>query len=112
MGPSRRAPTSTADVVIYRTRFCPYCGLAERFLASKGVAFREVDVSGNEECRRWLYEETGMRTVPQIFVNGRSVGGFTDMVACDRSGELDALLSEPPASRVSGPPCDFDEGAA
>lgn len=96
-----------ADVVIYTTRFCPYCISAARLLTRKGVQFREIDVSGNAECRRWLVETTGMRTVPQIFINGRSVKGFDDIALLDRQGLLDPLLREPPPadSAAAAPPC-------
>jgi glutaredoxin 3 len=82
-----------ADVVLYTTRICPYCVAARRLFHQKGVAFREVDVSGDPEKRRWLVEVTGRRTIPQIFIDGRPYGGFTDVAALDRRGELDPLLT-------------------
>ena len=85
-----------ADVVMYRTRFCPYCMRAAHLLSSKGVAFREIDVSSDEPARQRLLEQTRSRTVPQIFINGVSVGGFDDIAALDRRGALDPLLREPP----------------
>lgn len=92
-----------AEVVIYRTPFCGYCVAAARFLERKGARVKEIDVSGNGECRRWLFETTGMRTVPQIFINGRSVRGYEDIVALDRRGGLDPLLREPPSAAASVP---------
>src|SRR6478609_2838437 len=70
------ALTMSADVVIYRTPYCPYCVRAAMLLKGKGVAFREVDVSDDPEARERLVRETGQRTVPQIFINGASVGGY------------------------------------
>jgi len=66
-------------------------------LKKKGVDFREVDVSNDNEARERLLRETGSRTVPQIFINGVSVGGFDDIASLDRRGALDPLLREAPA---------------
>jgi len=96
-----------AEVVVYRTRFCPYCVSAERLLKNKGVSFREVDVTGEVDCRRWLRQTTGWSTVPQIFVNGRSLGGFTELAALDRRGELEPLLREPPGAKRLTSPCEL-----
>lgn len=93
-----------AEVVMYRTPYCGYCSLAARLLRQKGARVREVDVSQNPECRRWLVEVTGMRTVPQIFINGKSVRGFDDIAALDRKGQLDRLLQEPPPAASGFPP--------
>jgi glutaredoxin 3 len=82
----------TADVVMYRTPYCPYCVLAKRLLSKKGVAFREVDVSGDFAKRGWLHEVTGRHTVPQVFVDGQPVGGWLELHRLDRAGKLDALL--------------------
>jgi len=82
----------TPDVVMYRTRLCPYCLLAKRLLENKGVELTEVDVSGNYDKRRWLLEATGRRTVPQIFVAGRPIGGYDDLCRLERAGKLDRVL--------------------
>jgi glutaredoxin 3 len=86
-----------AEVVMYRTRFCPYCMRAAVLLNGKGVAFHEIDVSNDSETRDRLLRETGSHTVPQIFINGASVGGYDDIASLDRRGALDALLREAPA---------------
>jgi glutaredoxin 3 len=88
--------TVAAEVVMYRTPFCPYCMRAAQLLSRKGAQVREVDVSDDPEKRDWLMEVTRMRTVPQIFINGAPVGGFDDIAALDRRGALDQLLSEAP----------------
>jgi glutaredoxin 3 len=90
--PFRQMP---ADVVMYRTRICPYCVLARRLLSKKGVEPREIDVTRDGERRSWLRELTRRRTVPQIFINQRHVGGFQELAALERAGRLDALLAEP-----------------
>lgn len=81
-----------ADVKVYVTDYCPYCTRAKGLLKRKGVAFTEIDVSADPEARAWLVSTTGMRTVPQIFIDGKSVGGSDDIHALDRAGELDKLL--------------------
>ena len=89
-------PAMFANVVMYRTRFCPYCMRAAELLRRKGVAFREVDVSSDPAARERLLEETGSHTVPQIFINGVSVGGFDEIAALDRRSLLDPMLRESP----------------
>jgi glutaredoxin 3 len=86
----------SAHVEIYTTRTCGYCRAAEALLTRKGVRFRNQDVSNDPATRRWLVEATGRSTVPQVFINGASVGGFDDLSALDRAGRLDALLAQPP----------------
>jgi glutaredoxin 3 len=83
------------SVVIYTTKVCPYCQSAKALFVRKGVEFLEVDVSADSDKRRWLAQTTGQRTVPQIFINDKSVGGFDDVWALDCRGELDRLLQSP-----------------
>ena len=78
---------------MYTTTICPYCIRAKMLLNKKGVAFEEVNVSGDDAKRAWLVETTGRRTVPQIFINDEPIGGFDDMHALDRAGELDKKLA-------------------
>ena len=85
-----------APVVMYRTRFCPYCTRAADLLRRKGAEFKEVDVSGDSDTRQRLLEKTGSSTVPQIFINGEAIGGYDDIAALDRRGALDALLRAAP----------------
>ena len=89
-------PLATAEVVMYRTRFCPYCTRAEALLTRKGARVREVDVADDPAARRWLLEVSRQRTVPQIFINGVSVGGYDEIAALDRRGVLDELLARAP----------------
>ncbi len=83
---------ATNKVTIYTKQSCPFCVRAKRLLEKKGVAFDEVSVEGNDDLRVWLVESTGQRTVPQIFVDDRSLGGFSDIDALDREGKLDSIL--------------------
>ncbi|MET0286912.1 MAG: glutaredoxin 3 [Polyangiales bacterium] len=81
-----------AHVEIYTTQACPYCVMAKRLMKEKGVAFQEIDVQTDSEKRKWLVEVTGQRTVPQVFIDGKPYGGFTDIAALDKKGELNPLL--------------------
>jgi len=87
--------TTDADrIVVYSTPFCGYCGAAKRLLANKGVEVTEIDVMFDPEQRRKMMEMSGgRRTVPQIFIDGRHIGGFDDLSALDASGELDRLIA-------------------
>lgn len=73
-------------VKIYTTNYCPYCRAAKDFLKSKGVAFEEIDVTGNEAARVELVEKTGQETVPQIFFGQTSIGGYEDLIRYYQSG--------------------------
>jgi glutaredoxin 3 len=80
-------------VVMYATGYCPYCIHAERLLRSKGVEqIDKIRVDSDPPRRMEMVQRTGRRTVPQIFIGERHVGGFDDLVALDREGELDPLL--------------------
>jgi glutaredoxin 3 len=79
-------------VQVYSKRNCAYCVSAKVLLQRKGVPFEEIDVESDDARRAWLVEATGQRTVPQIFVDGRSLGGFTDIDALDKEGKLDPIL--------------------
>jgi len=90
-----------ADVKIYTRQWCGYCAAAERLLRGKGVAFENIDCTGDRAKREWLAEVTGRSTVPQIFIDGKAIGGYDDMKALDRTGELDKLLAGPGSSSAS-----------
>jgi glutaredoxin 3 len=80
------------EVLIYTTPVCPYCVAAKALLKKKGAAVREVDIASNAASREEMMQRTGRRTVPQIFIGERHVGGFDDLAALDQRGELDPLL--------------------
>jgi glutaredoxin 3 len=82
-------------VIVYSQPFCGYCSAAKRLLKEKGAEFSEVDVMMEAGRRDEMIERSGRRTVPQIFIDGRHVGGYDDLSALDRSGELDRLLAPP-----------------
>src|SRR4051812_39969112 len=85
-----------ANVVLYTTSWCPYCHQAKRLLASKKAPFTEVDVDDRPDLRSFLVSTSGQQTVPQVFINGESIGGFTELASLDRRGLLDQLLGAPP----------------
>ncbi|MBK6962248.1 MAG: glutaredoxin 3 [Gammaproteobacteria bacterium] len=94
------------SVVLYGTRFCPYCVGARLFLRQRGVAFEDIAVDGNTALRREVEARSGRDTVPQIWIDDYHVGGFTDLLALEREGVLDELLSpsDAVARNTSGEP--------
>jgi len=89
--------SAAKPVVVYSTRLCPYCVMAKRLLQQKGVAYDDVLVDINAERRaEMLSRSNGRRTVPQIFIGDRHIGGYDDLVALDRKGQLDPLLRDAP----------------
>lgn len=81
-----------ANVVMYTTAYCPYCMHAERLLADKGVEVSKIRVDLDPEQRMLMMEKTGRRTVPQIYIGERHIGGFDELRALDQAGGLDPLL--------------------
>ena len=83
-----------AKVEIYTKAWCPYCSRAMALLGSKGVEPQEVDITmGGPQRAEMIDRSNGRTTVPQIFIDGRHVGGFDDLAALDRQGKLDLLLT-------------------
>jgi len=82
-----------AKVVVYTSQWCPYCVQAKALLQHKGVRFDEIDVSSDDDLRMKMIEESGRRTVPQIFINDVPIGGYDELRALEEQGELDRLLA-------------------
>ena len=83
-----------AEVTIYTRMMCGYCEAAKRLLDSKGAAYTEHDASFSPELRQEMTQRAnGRATFPQIFIDGRHVGGFDDLHALDAAGKLDAMLA-------------------
>jgi glutaredoxin 3 len=80
------------SIRVYITDYCPYCVAAKQLLDRKGWPYETIDVTNDPERRAWLVQATGQRTVPQVFVGERSLGGYTDMLALDQAGELEPLV--------------------
>lgn len=80
-------------IIIYTTQQCPYCVSAKQLLTRKGYTFKEIDVSDTSLRDMLVKKAQGRKTVPQIFIGDLHVGGFDDLSALDRSGELDKIMS-------------------
>ena len=86
--------SSAPDIVMYSTAFCGYCQRARGLLERKGVSIHEIKVDEDANERATMLKRSGgRRTVPQIFIGERHVGGYDDLAALDRTGELDKLLN-------------------
>jgi len=83
-----------AKVIIYTTSYCPYCFGAKRLLRDKRIEFEEIDVTEDPQRRAEMERLSSRRTIPQIFINGKPIGGFDDARYLDSTGELDKLLNE------------------
>ncbi len=82
----------TVEVKLYSTQFCPYCIRAKQLLSQKDVEFVDIPVDQNPLLRTRMMEASGRQTVPQIWINGRHVGGFDDLWSLEQRGQLDTLL--------------------
>jgi glutaredoxin 3 len=93
-----------AHVKMYTRKWCGYCTAAERLLDAKGIPYEQIDCTGDNKTRKWLLEVTGRSTVPQIFIGGEPIGGYDDLNALNRRGDLDKLLwdGEPAAPASNG----------
>lgn len=81
-----------ATIIVYSKNFCPYCDRAKNLLNRKGAKYEEKNIDGNAEELKKLFDKTGMKTLPQIFIDDKLIGGFDDMNALDKLGKLDALI--------------------
>ncbi|MBY0316713.1 MAG: glutaredoxin 3 [Bdellovibrionales bacterium] len=81
-----------AKVVIYSKTYCPYCDRAKALFKSKNVSYDEIKVDDDPALYTELKNRTGMMTVPQIFIDDKLIGGYTDLAALDQKGGLDPLL--------------------
>ncbi len=83
-----------STVEIYTKPTCGFCHMAKRLLTSRGVSFAEVNISAQPERRAEMIQRAnGGSTVPQIFIDGKHVGGCDDLMALERGGKLDAMLA-------------------
>lgn len=79
-------------ITVYSALWCPYCQRAKALLTEKRLAFTEIDVEADLKFREEMVQRSSRRTVPQIFIGDSHIGGYDELVAIDRSGELDRLL--------------------
>jgi glutaredoxin 3 len=78
-------------VEVYTTPGCSFCVRAKRLLAARGIPFAEIDLAGDDAARAEVVQRSGRRTVPQIFIDGESIGGFEELAALDAAGGLRRL---------------------
>lgn len=81
-----------AEIVMYSTGWCGFCQRARALLNRKGLAFRDIDIEQDPALRAEMVARSGQRSVPQIFIGSRHVGGFDELYALERAGELDTSL--------------------
>ena len=82
------------NIIIYTTKICPYCVMAKRLLDRKGVSYTEINVDVDPALREEMMRKSKRRTVPQIFIGDRHIGGFDDLYALDQQKLLDPLLTD------------------
>ena len=80
-----------AKVVVYTTENCPYCRMAKALLSSRSISFEEIRIDLDESKRDEMLHRSQRRTVPQIFINDQSIGGYDDLAALAKSGKLDGF---------------------
>ena len=79
-------------VRVYTASYCSFCRLAKNLLSRKGIPFDEIDVTSDTEVRERLVRDTGRRTVPQVFIDGKPIGGLDELRILDEQGELESLV--------------------
>ena len=82
------------DIIVYTKALCPYCTWAKQLLDKKELSYQEIRVDLDENQRLAMEQRSGRRSVPQIFINGESIGGFDDLSTLEKSGKLDTLLNK------------------
>ncbi|MGA2707883.1 MAG: glutaredoxin 3 [Steroidobacteraceae bacterium] len=83
---------SSPGITIYAAGWCPYCQRAKNLLVQKNLGFIEINVEDDPKFRDEMVKRSGRRSIPQIFIGERHIGGCDDLFALDRSGELDRLI--------------------
>lgn len=81
-----------ASITIYTQAFCGYCAAAKHLLKSKSQTWTEIDIGSDEKLREEMVKKSGRNSTPQIFINGKHIGGFDDLSSLDAAGKLDPLL--------------------
>lgn len=83
-----------AEIIIYTKASCPYCVFAKQLLENEGLSYQEIHVDQDAEQLKVMVERSGLRTVPQIFINGQSIGGFDSLKKLKDTGQLYSLIKE------------------
>ncbi|MDG4811379.1 glutaredoxin 3 [Hydrogenovibrio sp. 3SP14C1] len=82
------------EIIVYATKTCPFCTMAKSLLDGKGLKYDLINVGTDRSMWQAMQEKSGRNTVPQVFVGDHHVGGFDELSAADRSGELDQILAK------------------
>lgn len=82
-----------ANVIVYSKEICPYCRMAKELLSARGIPFKEIRIDLDENKRDEMIRLSNRRTVPQIFINEQSIGGYDDLAELAKSGKLDDLIN-------------------
>ncbi|MCB1692529.1 MAG: glutaredoxin 3 [Pseudomonadales bacterium] len=90
---SQEEAPAAVKVVMYSTRFCPFCMRARALLQQKQVHYKDIAVDGKPELRQEMVEKSGRYTVPQIWIGETHVGGCDELMALERAGKLDPMLA-------------------
>jgi glutaredoxin 3 len=81
------------NIIIYTKENCPYCDLAKNLLSQRQATYEEIRIDLDEHQKDEMIRLSNRRTVPQIFINSQSIGGYDDLAALAKSGKLDTLLA-------------------
>ena len=96
-------------ILLYTTPFCGYCRAAKQLLRGKALDFEEIDVAFDADMRaEMIGRAQGLRTVPQIFIHGRHVGGYEELAELEREGKLDGWLADAPEALLPEAVADAD----
>lgn len=79
--------------IMYTSDYCPFCRMAYQLLDEKGVVYKKISVDENPDIWKEIHQKTGRSTVPQIYINDQYIGGYDDLSAADRSGELSMIIN-------------------
>lgn len=86
-----------AEVIIYSAKSCGYCDKAKKFFEDKNVSYKIIDIQWKKDLIDEMEKKTGKRSVPQIMINGRHIGGYVSLMTMDFTGELDDMLAQGPS---------------
>lgn len=82
------------DIIIYSKTHCPYCVRAKQLLERKNLLFKEINIEDNDDLLEEMIRKSQRRTVPQIFIGNRHIGGCDDLYALDAQGDLDKIIAQ------------------
>jgi glutaredoxin 3 len=98
------------SVAVYTTDSCSYCASAKALLAKRGIVYEETNLAGDSDARQRLMDLTSMTSFPQIVIDGQPLGGFEQLLAADRNGQLTELLAAPHEGAAASQPVQGTEG--